>query len=310
MPFVVSVIVAYQPEAATFLPLLDLLAVQTGGVIIVDNSARDDDRVMQIVPGHLIESGRLSIVRLGGNFGIATALNVGIEEAVRSGADLILLSDQDSLPATDMVSSLCEAYRDILSRGAKIGAVGPLFTDIHTGRTHPFQAELPGKFFYGHMVPTKEAPHVDALTLITSGMLLPVEVLRTVGLMREDYFIDHVDVEWCHRARAAGYHLYGTGLATMFQRMGDSRIRVWYMGWRYENEYPPVRVYYRIRNFISLCKLSYVDWRWKVRCSWYLLGVAYTHIFFSKRKNFRYLLSTAKGFWHGLTNQMGGVKPQ
>jgi rhamnosyltransferase len=38
-------------------------------------------------------------------------------------------------------------------------------------------------------------------------------VLREVGPMREDFFIDHVDIEWSHRMRAAGHALFGVGAA-------------------------------------------------------------------------------------------------
>ncbi|EQD74077.1 hypothetical protein B1B_02878, partial [mine drainage metagenome] len=46
--------------------------------------------------------------------------------------------------------------------------------------------------------------------------------------MREDFFIDNVDIEWSHRARAAGFSLFGVGAAVMFHSMGDQALRVWY----------------------------------------------------------------------------------
>jgi rhamnosyltransferase len=187
----------------------------------------------------------------------------------------------------------------------RVGAVGPTFTDLHTELTYPFQAKLPGGFFYGHKAPTLDEPHVEALTLITSGMLIPADAIRCVGPMREDFFIDHVDIEWCHRARWKGYRLFGTGWASMFQRMGEARLRVWYLRWRYESAYSPLRIYYRLRNFVVLWKLDFVDFRWKLRSTWYWLGTVYAHTFFSKQQNLKYLLFAIKGVWHGLRNRMG-----
>ena len=58
------------------------------------------------IPSGYIDSGRLSVARLGENQGIAAALNIGVEEAIRGGARYVLLSDQDSLPDADMVERL------------------------------------------------------------------------------------------------------------------------------------------------------------------------------------------------------------
>jgi rhamnosyltransferase len=232
-------------------------------------------------------------------------LNVGLELGIAEDFDFVLLSDQDSLPANDMVGNLCRAHAELRAKGAIIGAIGPTFTDLHTTLTYPFQAQLPGKFFYGHRVTTAEDPHVEALTLITSGTLIPSDVIQRVGPMREDFFIDHVDIEWCHRARSLGYSLFGTGWATMYQRMGEAQLRVWYLRWRYESEYSPVRIYYRLRNFVALWKLGFIDWRWKARNTWYWLGIVYAHTFFAKKQNTEHFLMAVKGVWHGLTNRMG-----
>jgi rhamnosyltransferase len=91
----------------------------------------------------------------------------------------------------------------------------------------------------------------------------------------------------------------------MYQRMGEARLRVWYLGWRYESAYSPLRIYYRLRNFIALWKLDFVGWRWKVRSTWYWIGIVYAHTFFSSQNKFKNLAYAAKGVWHGLTNRMG-----
>ena len=128
--------------------------------------------------------------------------------------------------------------------------------------------------------------------------------------MREDFFIDHVDIEWCHRARSMGYSLFGTGWATMYQRLGEARLRVWYLRWRYESEYSPIRSYYRLRNLVALWKLDFIDWRWKVRNTWYGLGLFIPIHFFAKKQNAKHFLMAAKGVWHGLTNRMGPYKEE
>jgi rhamnosyltransferase len=284
--------------------LLNQLLAQTAQVVVVDNTPGLSNAKLAALIAGATNQEHCVLIRLGENMGIAKALNEGCKHATSLDADFILLSDQDSLPSEDMVHELWHAYTALTDSGLRVGAVGPTYTDLHTGLTYPFQAQLPGHFFYGHKAPTNDCPHVEALTLITSGTLIPAEVVEDVGPLREDFFIDQVDIEWCHRARSKGYRLFGTGWASMYQRMGESHMRVWYLRWRYESAYSPLRIYYRWRNFIALLKLDYIDWRWKVRSTWYWLGIVYAHVVFGAHKLDSFKMSL-RGIWHGIRGRLG-----
>lgn len=305
---VMAIVVTYLPVASTLQTLLTSLLKQVDRVLIVDNTPAADDRVHAVVAEFPeLSTAVLRFVRLGQNIGIAAALNVGIEAAISEQFDYVLLSDQDSLPAPGMVGGLLRACTELTTSGVKVGAVGPTFTDLHTGITFPFQAEVPGKFFYGHAFASAESPIVEALTLITSGVLIPVAILTAVGPMREDFFIDHVDIEWCHRARAAGFQLFGTSHAVMSHRMGDTYLRVWYFGWRRESAYNPTRMYFRIRNFTALCKTTYIPVRWKVRNAWYWLGFIYSHVVFGNER-WSSLRMALRGLSDGVRGRFGAYK--
>ena len=305
---VMAVVVTYLPVASTLRALLSALLNQIDQVLVVDNTPAANDRVYTSI-ADLMQSSptALRLVRLGYNTGIATALNVGIEAALSEEFDYVLLSDQDSLPASGMVGGLLRACTELATRGVRIGAVGPTYTDLHTGVTFPFQAELPGKFFYGYTFASAELPLVETSSLITSGALIPAAAFVAAGLMREDFFIDLVDVEWCHRARAAGLKLYGTAYATMAHRMGDSQLRVWFFGWRRKGAYSPIRVYYGIRNFVALCKAPFVPARWKMRNAWYWLGVIYSHTFFGCQR-WGSLRMALRGMWDGACGKLGAYR--
>ena len=305
MANIVAITITYHPDLTTFGPLLERLLAQASLVVVVDNTPGEANHPLENLISNMGASKRSQLIRLKENAGIARAINVGLDIALANETDFVLLSDQDSLPADDMAVNLFRTYVELSSQGLKVGAVGPTFTDLHTGLTYPFQVQLPGCFFYGHKAPTVSEPHVEALTLITSGVLIPAEAIRDVGPMREDFFIDQVDIEWCHRARWKGYRLFGSGWATMYQRMGEARLRVWCLRWRFESAYSPLRIYYRIRNFVALWKLDFVGFRWKVRSTWYWLGIIYAHTFFSYHNKLKSFLYAIKGFWHGLTNRMG-----
>ena len=292
----------YFPDPGSLAALLSALESQVSGVIVVDNTPQAESSIDPWI--NSLPSYRFRLIRMHDNVGIARALNVGIDAAKSSGADMVLLSDQDSLPEPDMVAGLMGAYRELLDQGKRVGAVGPTFTDQHTGHTFPFQVKVPDKLFYGHRHATPASPHIEALTLITSGCLIPVKVIDEVGGMRDDLFIDMVDMEWCLRARARGWQLFGTCKAHMGHSMGEKALRVWYFGWRRETAYPPLRLYYRVRNSVALLRMADVDWRWKVRNAWAALGAIYSQVFYGVQRR-QGLAMALRGCWHGLTGQMG-----
>lgn len=301
-----AVVVTYSPRVAELSALLALLSPQVECIHVVDNTPVADARVEGLL-GRL-QIGNATLLRLGVNQGIAKALNVGIASAKLAGATHVLFSDQDSEPASDMVARLLSAYADLCAQDEPVGAIGPVFTDKYTGTTFPFQAAVPGKFFYGHVHPQPGRPVVEAMSLITSGTLVPMQVLDEVGAMREDLFIDKVDIEWCHRVRAAGWKLFGTGEARMFQRMGEADLRVWYFGWRRETAYPPLRLYYQARNFVALAREPWIQWRWKVRNGWYTLGVIYSQVGFGRHRS-QAVHMALRGLVDGVRGRMGPYQP-
>lgn len=303
---VYAIVVTYYPDLTVLGELLGALHAQVGRILLIDNSPADC-QVLEVMLRERPRSG-VHLVRFGENLGIARALNIGIRMALDDGAAHILLSDQDSLPATDMVAGLLRALDEMRTQGLRVGAVGPIYTDINTGRTFPFKALVSGKFFPGEVFPNTERPHVDALSLITSGTLIPAPVFSAVGLMLEDLFIDRVDTEWCLRARSLGYFLCGTSYARLYQRMGDGVLRVWYFGWRSVSIYAPVRLYYQIRNSAYLCRSDYIGFRLKVRNIWYAFGVAYSQIVFGRRRLYSCKMAL-RGLWDGLIGRMGRYEP-
>jgi rhamnosyltransferase len=286
--------------------LLAALSKQVGHVLVVDNTPLNDECVSNLLEEWPPHARPAELRRLGDNVGIAAALNVGIEAAIERGFEYVLLSDQDSVPAPDMVRELLRVAKERESTGASVGCVGPTYVDEVTRHTFGFQVQEPGRLFYSVRDGNEADPWVEVITGITSGSLIPCKVFAKVGGMREDYFIDYVDTEWCHRARHAGYRLYGTSLARMAHHLGDDTFPVWYLRWRSFSSYSPLRLYYRFRNFVLLMKCGYVPWRWKVRASWYWFGNLYAYALFSPRRieNLRYI---ARGLADGIRGRGGRI---
>lgn len=289
---VCGVIVTYNPDKQALDLLLQAVRPQLRDLVVVDNGSRFDfTELLARSPADLIE--------LGDNYGIARAQNVGIARARDLGADYVLLLDQDSVPAPDMVERLIVAIGELQAKGLKVASVGPSYVDQRQGEAAPF-IYLDG-FSLKRRIATDKAGIVEADFLIASGCLVPVASLDRIGLMVEELFIDYVDIEWGLRARRDGYLSYGVLAARMEHSLGDEWIA--FRGRRIP-VHSPLRHYYHVRNAVWLARRPWISGRWKVVLAWRLVRQCLFFTFLAP-KGASHAKMMALGLWHGLTNRMG-----
>lgn len=249
---VVAVLVTYNPHPAELQELLAALAPQVRHAVIVDNASAVD--VQGVLAQARIPNAEL--VRLPENLGLAFAQNIGIERALAMDARFLYLSDQDSLPTPTLVAELAAIWSAEQRSGATpVAAIGPASVDRRTGALSFFWrrgAFLPYRWRPLPGERDTPQPAFDVEFLIASGTLICVDALRRIGGMRSPYFIDHVDTEWCFRARAAGYRLLGAPGARLQHRLGDQVRRVWFLRWRNVAFHSPLRDYYMFRNTLLM----------------------------------------------------------
>jgi rhamnosyltransferase len=255
-PSVCAVVVSYHPQQERLLKLLTCLVPQVGHIVLIDNGSGAETQCQLQKLARLLS---FSFLPQPDNGGIAKAQNSGIDLALRQGFEYVLLMDQDSLPQADTVAILLDA---LLSQVRPTAAVGPCYIDQRTGLRSHFV-----RFQYGMM--WRRRVRTDrSLTatdfLIASGMLIPAKVLAHVGKMDEELFIDHVDTEWCLRAAAAGYSLFGVSVAPMLHELGEGSIKFWLFGKRSFPNHKPLRYYYGVRNSLLILRRNYIPAGWRI----------------------------------------------
>ena len=254
-PRVAAVVVLYNPDPAGLRRLIESAVGQVEAIFVIDNTP---------VPASAVRSfldvmAAVRYVPLGGNLGIAAAQNVGIRASMEAEFTHVLLLDQDSALPEQMVGRLLSGEARLLGEGQFVGAVGPQFWDEKTGKTYP--AVRLGYFRFRKLYLDKESTDlVEADYLIASGSMIRASVLKEVGLMREDLFIDWVDVEWGLRARSMGFRSYHVPNALMTHNVGDAVVSI--LG-RDVHVHSDVRNYYMLRNALYLFRLKSMGWRWK-----------------------------------------------
>jgi rhamnosyltransferase len=99
--------------------------------------------------------------------------------------------------------------------------------------------------------------------LISSGSLVLVENFSAVGLFREDFFIDAIDLEWCFRARARGLSIWRDAQITMPHTLGRGTLLKG-LGVRMTDQ-PAFRIHTYLRNQIAMLGMAHVPRAWKLR---------------------------------------------
>lgn len=252
---VCAIVVSFFPDVATLRKLLAATLPQVETLVIVDNATSD-----VAFDGFCadLETDKTILLKQPRNIGLAAAINFGIAWAREQGYTHVLLLDQDSEPGQGMVGTLLRALASPYA-GRKIAAVGPRFHDAREDRYAPFVRI--GFPVNRKMYDSGKEGLVTCDFLISSGSLISLSVLADIGAMDERLFIDNIDMEWSFRALARGYALVGVCTATMHHRLGSSHLRLPF-GMGHIKVHDPIRLYYIMRNRLSLYRLPYTPTVW------------------------------------------------
>lgn len=296
---IAAIVVFYYPSKDEAERLLSSLANEVDVVFGIDNTPGSASTTPVFLEASQVP---VSYIPLGENKGIAEAQNIGIELSVRGGYSHVLLLDQDSALSPGMVAKLLAAEGKLLSRGEKIAGISPQIVDGRTGK-RPCGCHYK---WYGaervfRDISATELVKTDAI--MASGSLIRTSILQTIGGMRDDLFIDHVDTEWAMRAHAAGYAHYCVPNAVLMHSLGETATSI--LG-RDIYLHGNIRYYYRLRNEIYLFRLKTMGWQWRA----YIAPVIFFHfvLYFAfsddRIRAFRLLL---KAISDGVRGRLGPI---
>jgi rhamnosyltransferase len=288
---VFCIIVTYRPDAAHLQRVLASIARQTPHVILVDNTPGQQAAIA-------IPEG-VQCITLGENLGIAVAQNIGIRQALAQGAEVVWLSDQDTIYPATYLHDMLLAFKDCQSQGVRLGALAPAYFDTNKGAVQTLVRHAPLAQKFACTPGLHPVSHA-----IASGTLIPAQALRAIGLMQESLFIDWVDLEWCWRAKNQhGYQTICTGDVVIEHTMGDGSVQ--FLGKKVSIR-SPLRHYYMVRNAIHIA-LHSRSAKMPIRFEIFAKALAWTFIFplIAPSHKGQHLRATLAGLWDGLRNRMG-----
>jgi GT2 family glycosyltransferase/glycosyltransferase involved in cell wall biosynthesis len=239
-PRVAAVVLNHGTPSDTLIAVKSLLASRRAldEIVLVDND------VTPTAAGFASTLGSpVSYVHTGANLGFSGGMNAGIRRALDRGAGAVLLANSDIVVPPDCVGALESCLRGT----PHAGIAGPIVLaraepDVVASLGMTYKPAT-GRMRHQGCGPSDPAAP-PAQTRVVDGvsgclMLVSREVFDAVGLLDEDYFFSFEDLDFCLRARSAG-----------FTSVVDGRARVYHEGGRSIGASSPRRLYFAARNHL------------------------------------------------------------
>lgn len=246
-PRAAAVVLNYRTPDDTLLAVRSLLASRRpfDDIIVVDNDRRDSTSAVRAALGQGWP--QITYLHTGGNLGFSGGMNVGIREAVARGADRVLLVNSDVYVPPDCLARLEQSFDAV----PHAGIAGP----VVLARSEPDRVASLGMSYapvsgrmrhceFGARVVDLELPAGRAVDGVSGClMLVKREAFEAAGLFDEDYFFSFEDLDFCLKARRAGFATVLAGSAAVYHEGGRS------MGAN-----TPRRLYFAARNHLLLAR--------------------------------------------------------
>ncbi|OJG39865.1 hypothetical protein RV01_GL001047 [Enterococcus dispar] len=197
------------------------------------------------------ENSNFIFVELDTNLGLGAAQNIGCSKLKEMNAKYVVLFDQDTIVDESFLEMAMENYNIAKQRFSNIGVLVPIYYDKQRKKVAEFTARYSGKY-------RKTSIRNDFQKISfanASGMIFDLELVREIGGMREDFFIDQIDVEFCERVTQNGFDIIATKQLKIIHTVGEGTVtKIGSLEVQHSN-HNDVRRYYIAKNSIILNKL-------------------------------------------------------
>ena len=186
--------------------------VRPVSIAVVDNGSSPDgvNAIARLEPG-------VEVLALGQNLGFAAACNRGIRRVLEKGVRWVWLVNNDAVPDKGSLEALLRVGDDL----PRAGILSPVIRRLSDGGVWHQGAREPGPF---GLLPkalgtvSGEAVPVDYVS--GCAMLVRGEVFEAIGPFDEGFFAYYEELDFCRRARAAGFGIFVVPSATVWHEVG------------------------------------------------------------------------------------------
>lgn len=259
-------------------------------IFLVDNASGDGspEKLQSEFP-------EVTLIRNSQNLGFPGGNNVGIRQALQHTPDYLLLLNNDTIVAPDFLSHMVDAAES----DPAIAIVNPKIFFFEPsdrlwcagGVYHSWRgtATMRG-------VHRRDSGKFDASEEISfatgCAFLIRTSAVRRIGLLDETFFLGFEDLDWCVRARLAGFKLYYAPKAVIWHK--DSYDTKKNLG-------KPIKDFYSTRNRILFARKHLPARYWPLFFLSLSGYIAYRSGGYLLRREPKRIAGLVKGVWAGVS---------
>lgn len=192
---------------------LDALEKQTyklNKIVVIDNHSSDGTEEYLATKNNET----YDVIRLNANLGGAGGFHYGVEQAYKTGCDYLWLMDDDTICEPNSLEKLMEA-EEIL----KDEQIGFISSNVLFRDNTPCLMNIPGPVYMWNKYIEKSIVQVAFTSFV--AMLIPINVVKEVGLPVKEYFIWGDDGDYSRRILKK-YSGYLAGRSTVYHLMKEN----------------------------------------------------------------------------------------
>ena len=170
-------------------------------IVVVDNGSNDQtpEKIRGDFP-------TIDVIENGRNLGVPAAFNVGVIHALQQRADYILILNNDTKIAPDMITRLLERAESDLSTAIVMPKVLFYGSEDRVWSSGGYHRAFPPKLVYWK---GRDAHRTHLIQYAPScGLLIHRRAFERVGLFDPGYFFYHEDTDFSERVRDHGMHIW------------------------------------------------------------------------------------------------------
>jgi len=274
---IAAVVVWYKPEV-DYLTNLASFSSLVAHTWVIDNSSEDHS-------SWLIDFEAVTYVPFMKNHGVAYGMNQGCKLAIQNQYKYILTMDQDSsFDREVLIKHVNKAL--ILMENPLVSIVAPTFKNEQIKQTkHPYEIS----------------------SVITSGNILRLESWYALGGLRNQFFMDQIDHEFCIRLKKNGYKIYVNPAIVMKHKIGNPITKkIFGKLFTSSNHYWGQRYYY-IRNSLYIRKI-HSDYSKPLRLYFRDITMIILTTILVEKNVFMKILAMVLGYLDFLMNRFGSIQ--
>ncbi len=294
LPLVSFISINYNQSAVTleFLESLTHLTYPNYEVIIIDNASPSDnpDIIKEKYPETIL-------IKSDQNLGFAGGNNIGI---INSKGKYLLFINNDTEVEPDFLEPMVSAFENDDS----LGMASPKIIFHHSkdekimqyaGGTEVDYTKGTGSFIGYGEVDTNQYKTTYTNLIHGAAVMVPKELMKTVGVWPDVYFLYYEEIDWSEHFKRAGYKLKFIAESIIYHKESLSIGKA-----------TPLRVFYMNRNRqLFIRRNASSTYKIKALLYFYVATLPKSTLYFLYKANFKLLLALWRGVFWNLTHISG-----